>query len=205
MAGVHQALLAIQASLKAPKNQYNAFGKYNYRSCEDILEAVKPLAREQGCTVRLSDKVILVGDRYFLEATATLTGDDGGQAVCTASAEIPREKKGMDASQITGTASSYARKYALNGLFAIDDTKDADTQDNHGQNRPANNKAQDRAQEKSGYKCADCGREFKNTADREGRLWTPQMQYDAAVKVSPDGKARCRNCREKLQSEDRPF
>lgn len=196
MAGVHQALLEIQASLKAPKNQYNAFGKYNYRSCEDILEAVKPLAREQGCTVRLSDKVVLVGDRYFLEATATLTGDDGGQVGCTASAEIPREKKGMDASQITGTASSYARKYALNGLFAIDDTKDADTQDNHGSNKPANNKA---------YKCADCGREFKNTADREGRLWTPQMQYDAAVKVSPDGKARCKNCREKLQSEDRPF
>ena len=119
-------LIEIQRELKAPKGKYNSFGKYNYRSCEDILEAVKPLCHKHGCVLILSDMPIQVGDRYYIMATATLKTPDGEISV-TASAREANDKKGMDESQITGTASSYARKYALNGLFNIDDTKDADT------------------------------------------------------------------------------
>lgn len=119
-------LQEIQHKLKAPKGQYNNFGKYKYRSCEDILEAVKPILNEVGCTLTLSDEIILIGDRYYIKATARLKGE-GVDETATAYAREDLDKKGMDGSQITGTASSYARKYALNGLFCIDDTKDADT------------------------------------------------------------------------------
>jgi len=122
-----EKLAKIQRELKSPKNQFNSFGKYNYRSCEDILEAVKPLL--DGAILTLSDKIIEVGGRVYVRATATFTDGDYEKSV-TAFAREPAERKGMDASQITGTASSYARKYALNGLFLIDDTKDADTMDN---------------------------------------------------------------------------
>lgn len=119
-------LAVIQSRLKAPKGQYNSFGKYKYRSCEDIVEAVKPLLAEQGCALMMSDELVFVGDRYYIKATVTIQNAAGECAQCTALAREENEKKGMDASQITGTASSYARKYALNGLLAIDDTKDAD-------------------------------------------------------------------------------
>lgn len=119
-------LLEIQHRLKAPKGQYNSFGKYKYRSCEDILEAVKPILNDVGCTLTLSDEIVLIGDRFYVKATALLIGADTNHQV-TAYAREDEDKKGMDGSQITGTASSYARKYALNGLFCIDDTKDADT------------------------------------------------------------------------------
>lgn len=119
-------LQEIQHRLKAPKGQYNSFGKYKYRSCEDILEAVKPILNEVGCTLTLSDEIVLIGDRYYIKATARLTGADIDVAT-TAYAREDADKKGMDGAQVTGTSSSYARKYALNGLFCIDDTKDADT------------------------------------------------------------------------------
>lgn len=119
----------IQTELKAPKSQRNNFGKYNYRSCEDILEAVKPLLKKYEATLVIADDIVLVGNRYYIKATATLTSADGTNTA-TAFAREEETRKGMDASQITGSASSYARKYALNGLFAIDDTKDADTRDN---------------------------------------------------------------------------
>lgn len=119
-------LVKIQTELKAPKNQYNAFGKYKYRSAESILEAVKPLLKETGCQLTLSDDVKAVGDRVYICSTACITNGSGTMVQVTAYAREEEAKKGMDASQITGTASSYARKYALNGLFAIDDTKDAD-------------------------------------------------------------------------------
>ena len=119
-------LVEIQAELKAPKNQRNTFGKYNYRSAEDILEAVKPLLKKHDAKIILSDKPILVGDWHYIEATAKFVCGDEIEVV-TAYAREPLNKKGMDESQITGTASSYARKYALNGLLLIDDTKDADT------------------------------------------------------------------------------
>ena len=127
-------LLEIQHKLKAPKGQYNNFGKYKYRSCEDILEAVKPILYEVGCTLTLEDEVVLIGDRYYIKATARLKGEDTDEVV-TAYAREAETKTGMDASQITGTASSYARKYALNGLFCIDDTKDADTDEYAEQTR----------------------------------------------------------------------
>lgn len=125
-------LLAIQTELKAPKGQYNSFGKYKYRSCEDILEAVKPLLKEHECTLTISDDIVEIGGRVYVKATATLRCGEECYTN-TAYAREPLEKKGNDESQITGTASSYARKYCLNGLFLIDDTKDADTDENYVQ------------------------------------------------------------------------
>lgn len=124
-------LIAIQQKLKAPKGQYNSFGKYNYRNCEDILEAVKPLLSESGLALILNDDVISIDGRFYIKAVANLYDEDG-KIIATTSA-IAREeetKKGMDGSQVTGASSSYARKYALNGLFAIDDTKDSDSTNN---------------------------------------------------------------------------
>ena len=126
-------LIEIQSKLKAPKGQYNTFGKYKYRSAEDILEAVKPLLAEQKCTVVLSDDVVAIGNRIYIKATATVQDKDGNAASTTALAREDETKKGMDGAQITGTASSYARKYALNGLFCIDDTKDPDSDEYHNQ------------------------------------------------------------------------
>lgn len=124
-------LAQIQQELNAPKNQYNSYGKYNYRSCEDILEGLKPCLKEVEAAVTVSDELVMIGERYYIKATATLFDTvDGGKISNTAYAREELTKKGMDASQITGSASSYARKYALNGLFCIDDVKDADTRDN---------------------------------------------------------------------------
>ena len=121
---LHKKLWTIQQTLNAPKNQRNNFGGYNYRSAEDILEAVKPLL--QNITLTVSDEIILIGNRYYVKATATLSDGEDEIAV-TAYAREEESKKGMDASQLTGATSSYARKYALNGLFCIDDAKDPDT------------------------------------------------------------------------------
>lgn len=124
-------LATIQATLKAPKNQYNSFGKYNYRSCESILEAVKPLLVEQGCFILLTDTIMSVANRVYVEATATIMNEEGKSVSVKAYAREAETKTGMDAAQVTGAASSYARKYALNGLFAIDDTKDPDTDEHY--------------------------------------------------------------------------
>lgn len=129
-------LLQIQSELKAPKGQFNAYGKYKYRSCEDILEAVKPILKKNNCTLLLSDSLIYVGERYYIKATATLINAEGKSVSTEAYAREEETKKGMDASQITGASSSYARKYALNGLLCIDDNKDSDTT-NTGDNTPA--------------------------------------------------------------------
>ena len=131
-------LQEIQAKLKAPKNQYNNFGKYTYRSLEDITEAVKPLLAEAGLAFVMDDDIVLIGDRHYVKATVRIVGGEaaepGSKSVPSLSASAyarePLVRKGMDESQITGAASSYARKYAMNGLFAIDDTKDADSSDN---------------------------------------------------------------------------
>lgn len=124
---IYEKLSQIQRELKAPKNQRNNFGNYNYRSCEDILEGVKPHLEEFYLTI--NDEIVQVGERYYIKATATLS--NGSESICnSAFAREPENKKGMDESQVTGASSSYARKYALNGLFAIDDTKDADSMDN---------------------------------------------------------------------------
>ena len=136
--GIAEKLLNIQQALKAPKNQRNNFGGYNYRSCEDILEAVKPLLKANNCTLTISDELVNIGERYYIRATATLTDVDNKEDYYSNSAYArePENKKGADESQITGACSSYARKYALNGLFCIDDVKDADATNTHGKEEP---------------------------------------------------------------------
>jgi hypothetical protein len=119
-------LISIQSELKAPKNLYNSYGNYKYRNAEAILEAVKPLLLKYECLLIINDEITLIGDRYYVKATAVLTNKQGKTICTSAFAREPLNKKGQDESQVTGAASSYARKYALNGLFAIDDTKDAD-------------------------------------------------------------------------------
>lgn len=131
---IYQKLLNIQRELKAPRNQYNNFGKYSYRSCEDILEGLKPLLEKNKAVLVINDMIVQIGDRYYVEATAKLIDAEKGeesQITSTAYAREDENKKGMDKSQLTGSTSSYARKYALNGLFAIDDTKDSDATNTH--------------------------------------------------------------------------
>ena len=130
---IFEKLQAVQSELKAPKGQYNSFGKYKYRSCEDILEAAKPVLAKHKAAITISDDIVQVGERYYIKATARFydTEAEHEPIANTAFARESNDKKGMDESQITGTASSYARKYCLNGLLLIDDTKDADTDENH--------------------------------------------------------------------------
>jgi hypothetical protein len=124
---IYKKLLDIQSELKAPKNQFNKFGGYNYRSCEDILEGVKPLLKEHNTTLMIHDQIVNIGSRYYICATVTFIDIESGEKImCEGLAREEESKKGMDGSQVTGAASSYARKYALNGLFCIDDTKDSD-------------------------------------------------------------------------------
>ena len=139
---IHEKLITVQKNLVAPKSNYNNFGKYKYRSAEDILEAVKPLNAENGLLLTISDEPLLIGDWHYIKATASITDGKDTHEV-TAYARESQTKKGMDDSQITGTASSYARKYALNGLYLIDDTKDADTDEyrNQGNKAPASKSA----------------------------------------------------------------
>ena len=129
---IYKKLSGIQCELVATKGQYNSFGKYSYRSCEDILEAVKPLLDKYKVAIVIKDDIVLVGDRFYVKATATLIDSETGETVeASAFARESADKKGMDSSQVTGATSSYARKYALNGLFAIDDNKDADSTNTH--------------------------------------------------------------------------
>lgn len=165
-----EALVSIQGRLKAPKSRYNSFGKYNYRSCEDILEGVKPLLKEHGVMMFISDKVIQLGDRYYIEATVTLT--KGGESITvTGQAREDDNKKGMDGSQITGTSSSYARKYALNGLFLIDDTKDADTDEFHNVTNQQPKKA------------------AQQTQQAAPTTIFPDVDYEAEIKAEQDALA----------------
>jgi hypothetical protein len=146
-----ERLSIIQSSLKAPKSQYNSFGKYSYRKCEDILEALKPFLLEHQLSLVISDEVVLIGDRFYIKATASLSsigaeGNSFDQIRAVGFAREESEKKGMDAAQITGATSSYARKYALNGLFCIDDSQDADSTNEHGKGTPTPPAQQNRPQ-----------------------------------------------------------
>ncbi len=144
---VYEKLSKVQSELKAPKGQYNSFGKYKYRSCEDILEAVKPLNAKHGVVLTVGDEVVEISNRFYVKATAVFVDIESGEKIInTALAREDDAKKGMDGSQITGTASSYARKYCLNGLYCIDDTKDADTDEYHHQqeSKPQESKPQER-------------------------------------------------------------
>lgn len=157
---IYEKLSNIQNELKAPKGQFNKFGGYKYRSCEDILEAVKPICKKYGAVLVIADKLENIGDRYYIKATAILydiedkaneIGAEQSSISNTAYAREEENKKGMDGSQITGTASSYARKYALNGLFNIDDTKDADTNEFTKQTQKEEDKKINKTQEESLY------------------------------------------------------
>lgn len=146
-------LIKIQGLLKAAKNQYNSYGGYNYRSCEDILEALKPILKELNLALILNDEITQIGDRYYVKSTATLYDENKKEiASSSASAREALTKKGMDESQITGSTSSYARKYALNGLFMIDDAKDADFTNKHGKEEQNNVE-----NKQDTNKCPKCG------------------------------------------------
>lgn len=146
---IYQKINKIQVELKAPKSQRNNFGNYNFRNCEDILEALKPLLLREKIIIQLSDDLVQIGDRFYIKATATLIDVESGEKhSTTAFAREELSKKGMDGSQITGASSSYARKYALNGLLAIDDTKDSDTTNTHNNNDSKNKKKQVSIEEK---------------------------------------------------------
>lgn len=183
-------LINIQHKLKAPKGRKNSFGNYKYRSCEDILEAVKPLLAEEECTLTLSDDMVAIGERIYVKAVATIRKGDESVTV-TAYAREAETKKGMDDSQITGTASSYARKYALNGLFLIDDTKDADTDEYANQTKAGENIEEDRPINKTEVKTlTQLSESYKvNTADICKRYKVNKLedlsyhQYGAALRV----------------------
>lgn len=171
MKNITQKLIKVQSELKAPKGQKNTFGNYNYRSAEDILEAVKPLLSEQGLLMTITDIIEQVGERYYIQAKVILT--DGEDTVeVTGYARESLNKKGMDDSQITGTASSYARKYAMNGLFLIDDTKDSDSNEN-------------RTERENRAKKADVEAE----REKQAKIAKLNAQYERALKAANDNEA----------------
>lgn len=171
MKNITQKLIKVQSELKAPKGQKNTFGNYNYRSAEDILEAVKPLLSEQGLLMTITDIIEQIGERYYIQAKVILT--DGEDTVeVTGYARESLNKKGMDDSQITGTASSYARKYAMNGLFLIDDTKDSDSNEN-------------RTERENRAKKADVEAE----REKQAKIAKLNDQYERALKAANDNEA----------------
>ena len=201
----YEKLSKVQKELKAPKSQYNSFGKYTYRSCEDILEAVKPLCVEHGLVLTISDDVVEVGDRIYVRATATVynTEDPIDYINASAMAREAADKKGMDASQLTGATSSYARKYALGGLFALDDTKDADAT-NKGTEKAGRGATLAEKAEAAGiaevvkeYNCTDCGKPFVQFTDKTGKTWNAGQVYHMSQSNNIDGKARCSECMKK--------
>lgn len=155
---IYEKLMNIQSELKAPKSQFNSFGNYNYRSCEDILEGLKPIILKHKAAVVVTDEIMQIGGRYYVKAIAKLIDIESGESIeASAYAREEESKKGMDLSQITGSTSSYARKYALNGLFAIDDTKDSDFTNKH-EDKPKNEgkKTSSNSSDSSTFTCSSC-------------------------------------------------
>lgn len=188
---IYEKLTTIQTELKAPKSRRNTFGNYNYRSCEDILEAAKPLLAANLCSLTLDDEVISVGARIYVKATATLTDHAEGTSVSThAFARESESKKGMDESQITGTASSYARKYALNGLFAIDDTKDADT-DEYQNSQKSQSSSRSAARTQPGFKCSVCNKDVAPVSF-DGKNYSARAIAEQTTKKM--GRCMCWDC-----------
>lgn len=184
---LREKLTLIQTSLKAPKGQFNSFGKYHYRSCEDILEALKSHLASTKTAIIINDEIIAVGTRIYVKATATLLDNESEETISiSASARECEDKKGMDSSQITGATSSYARKYALNGLFCIDDNKDADSSDNSKEDKKPKSEQKD-------YKCEKCGKPFEPWTDKNGKTWTTG-QVAHFSKNKNNGVALCFDC-----------
>ena len=192
-----QELQIIQAKLKAPKGQYNSFGGFKYRSLEDILEAVKPLLAETQTTLVVGDELVLIGERYYVCATAVLTNQKGEQVTNKAYAREDTDKGKMDASQMTGSASSYARKYALNGLFCIDDTKDADTDEY--------TKVQEAKGKKPTAKASAPAQpamtaEMRKTLD-DAKLYEAFGKLPQNLREHPQVKAHCADLKAKLETK----
>ncbi|MBQ6264926.1 MAG: ERF family protein [Clostridia bacterium] len=210
-------VLGAICELKAPKSQTSTFGKYKYRSCEDILEAVKPILKKYSLILNLADEVIFIDGRHYIKATATLIDATSGviNIKSTAYAREPDEKKGMDDSQITGTASSYARKYALNGLFCIDDTKDADTDEYANQTAqakknetktatvPKQTPAQTKDVTISPTNTVICENEGCGCAITPETIKGKVYNVDTIVKASMNkyGKVLCKACRDKIEAD----
>ncbi len=199
---IYEKLLSIQTELKAPKSQYNKFGGYNYRNCEDILEALKPLLKQHNATVLLTDEIENIGDRFYVRANATFIDiENGAKITVSALAREELSKKGMDSSQVTGSTSSYARKYALNGLFCIDDTKDSDTLNNSkeytappkAQKQPTK-PVQPPKQASNVIICPVCGKPAQSARAKDGSGYIPA---DAIIKQY----GKCPNC---LKAEMHP-
>lgn len=191
---IHEKLFAVQQNLKAPKSEYNDFGKYKYRSCEKVLEALKPLLHENKLTVYLTDDVKQIGTRVYIEATATVCDIESGEVMSVkAYAREEDFKKGMDLSQVTGASSSYARKYALSGLFAVDDNSDSDVT-NTGE-APKTVEPQKKVEKtESVYWCADCGKQVERYKKKDGKtLW--QLDQYAAACMRMYGRVLCEECR----------
>lgn len=193
MKALNEKLGCITAQLKAPKGQYNSFGGFKYRSCEDILEAVKPLLVDYVCSLSLSDTIELIGERYYIKAVATLTDIETGESLSvSAYAREPEQKPKMDESQVTGAASSYARKYALNGMFCIDDAKDPDTDEYQKITRGG-----EKAEKKNTIICPVCGKEVKAQRKKEnGKVVevAPQRVYEGCGGM-------CYDCYKKAKGE----
>lgn len=192
---IYEKLLSIQTELKVPKSQYNEFGGYNYRNCEDVAEALKPLLKQHNATVLLTDEIENIGDRFYVRATATFIDIESGEKVTvSALAREELSKKGMDGSQVTGASSSYARKYALNGLFCIDDTKDSDTLNNSkeytappkAQKQPTK-PVQPQKQASSVIICPVCGKPIQPVRAKDGSGYIPA---DAIIRQY----GKCPNC-----------
>ena len=170
--GVYEKLLAVQSELKAPKDQYNAFGGYKYRSCESIMEAVKPLLAKHKAVILLDDEMVEVADRVYVKATAQFVDCEEGKGIeAHAYAREDASKKGMDGSQLTGATSSYARKYALNGLLAIDDTKDADATNTHGKDAEDKPAAPKDKPQNTPVTCERCKGLVKPSRLKDGKPW----------------------------------
>lgn len=191
-------LVQIQRELKAPKSQYNSFAKYKYRSCEDITEAAKPVCAKYNCALVLDDDLKEIGGRFYVMAIAKLIDAETGSELHTHGfAREEETKKGSDPSQITGASSSYARKYALAGLFALDDTKDSDfTNTGDGEKKSLGSQIASIG-ESNPYVCADCGKPFTAFTDSKGVSHTAQEAWEIVRSRSADGVARCKDCREK--------
>ena len=196
---IHEKLAAIQKELKAPKSQYNDYGKFSYRNCEDILEAVKPLCEKNKVVLFLNDEVLFIQTRFYIKATATLMDLEGAGVIdVSAYAREEEAKKGMDGSQVTGAASSYARKYALNGMFCIDDAKDSDytnqqPKDNGNQQRGGQRgPTQQQAQQPATPKCDNCKKDIMPIRRSNGTILTVEEIIDGSRRSY--NKTLCYSC-----------
>jgi len=201
MDNFYKRVVKAQTEIKAPKNQRNNFGNYNYRSCEDILEAAKPVCAANGLLLTITDNVVLIGERYYVKATAVLHDTESDSFVDnTAFAREAADKKGQDDSQITGTASSYARKYALNGLFCIDDTKDADTDEYAKQSKRETIEDVKAKFDAAKLTCDKCNKVILGYKGRGGKDVTPEQHIAATQKQF--GMTLCLDCAKALKASD---